>query len=270
MQELQSFEWQLKRSPIMNVLFTPETVPLTPAPLAWPSKLNSRTYLPPPPVSSPQRVSNNANILQTNSGVANRHLEVPQPVVNSPNYLNMQVPNQNSLQQPTPAIQKNKAYISPSLRVNKLVQNNDGIDVRIDKSSDGSLSSISNPMVNRTPLDSLQVFDESNETEILGPTSKMIQQNSMPSEQKNKEAAKRQFAVDVLYQKQTNDIQNGKTKNEFKLLNNGENLNVKLPIMNQVDEKQSKTNFQDNQDMKTAPTETSDGKNAESLAKMAN
>lgn len=261
MQELQLFEWQLKQSPIMSVLFTPETVPLTTAPLAWPSKLSSRTYLP-PSIASPQQLSNNANIPQKNLhqgydtsesdeffGVTNRQLKVPQAFVTPPNYLNMQLLIKNSLQQPSPVIQKKKPYISPSLRVNKIFQNADGIDVRMNKNSDEQ----PNQMISKN-LDSLQIFDENNETEVLSSNRKVIQKNP---EQKHKETAKRQFAVNVLYQKQNNDIETGKSniakENEF----NEENSNVQLPIMNQVEEKHSQNNFQD---MKTAPIETNDEK----------
>ena len=254
MQELQSFEWQLSQSPIMSVLFTPETVPL-----AWPSKLNSRTYLT-PFIASPQRLPNNAIIPKRNlrQSYDTSKSDEFSGVTNPPNYLDMQLPIKNSPQQPSLEIQKKKPYISPSLRVNKIVQNTDEIDVRMDKISDEKLYSIPNQMINRTPLDSLQVFDENSETE--DETSKMIQQNSTPSEQKNKETAKRQFAVSVLHQEQKNDIQNGESnidkENKFELLNSEKNSNVQLPIINQVEEKHIQTNFQDIQDIKTASTET--------------
>lgn len=45
--ELQHFRVQLDNSPIMNALFSLETVPIPP-PVPWPSNFNAQRYLPPP------------------------------------------------------------------------------------------------------------------------------------------------------------------------------------------------------------------------------
>lgn len=45
--ELKSLAYQLDRSPIMNALFSPSTVPLSPTLPAWPSKYTAPKYLPP-------------------------------------------------------------------------------------------------------------------------------------------------------------------------------------------------------------------------------
>lgn len=44
--ELRHFKIQLDHSPIMNALFSPETVPIPP-PVPWPSNFNAQRYLPP-------------------------------------------------------------------------------------------------------------------------------------------------------------------------------------------------------------------------------
>lgn len=46
LKELRQFKFQLDHSPIMNALFSPETVPIPP-PVPWPSNFNAQRYLPP-------------------------------------------------------------------------------------------------------------------------------------------------------------------------------------------------------------------------------
>jgi hypothetical protein len=47
LQELKSFATQLGKSPIMNALFSPSTVPIVPSPSVWPSNYEAKKYLPP-------------------------------------------------------------------------------------------------------------------------------------------------------------------------------------------------------------------------------
>ena len=47
LRELKSLAWQIGQSPIMNALFTTETVPFSSGSPAWPSRFEAQTYLPP-------------------------------------------------------------------------------------------------------------------------------------------------------------------------------------------------------------------------------
>lgn len=272
---MKSLEWQLRHSPIMNVLFSPATVPLnTPPLMAWPSKLKTRKYLP-PYIQSPNRVMVNSlnlpgvnfrqSIENENSseGVNSRQLQVPQALINNnpmngnlPN-VNLQ-PNQQKKVYVSPSLtngnqqqlnQQKKVYISPSLRANKTsTENADGIDVRMDKSSDEEpINHVADVPIDEGELGNRQVSDETDEKEVQSKEGANSDEKTS-AENHAMKALRRQFLVNVFNLKakseerpQSNEEEKPQLNLEDEVSENSkENSQEEPKIMNQVKEDSSK------------------------------
>lgn len=238
----------------MNVLFSPATVPLTSAPLAWPSKLKTRKYLP-PYISSPNRVIQSSSRINLPGINFRQSFEVPNPQQifggnNRPINGNVQSIGNNFQQQPN--VQQKKPYISPNLRNKNPVESSDGIDVRMDKSSDeiptmNLVETISTVQRDETELENSQTFNDSNEKEDLPQNEPILEQTVTPIKQENISAPKRQFLVSVInpvndeLPKQTSEEKKSGTSNE------------KLLIMNQAKEDSNQRDSQESQEVKNKP-----------------
>jgi hypothetical protein len=204
----------------MNVLFSPATVPLNPAPLVWPSKLKNRKYLP-PYIPTPSGALTASNIQGLDfrqstgmpasaeiSGLNNQQVIVPQAAVN--NLINRETQGNNPQNQISAPTQPKKPYVSPSLRP-KPVEKSDGIDVRMDKTPDEDL--VEPPLMNQVQGVSMVESDEtdSEPTQTMSEDSK--QNLSLEMEKTNEDKTevmtppKRQFVVNILNKKPKPDAQ---------------------------------------------------------------